>query len=105
MRSVIYNSVGGAELQADYIGRGLSKIGYEVHYVFEGQDISSPSDSPVKYYSLPDRGKNLSFLNYFRLSKLISKIEPDIIYQRVRFSYTGLGSFLSRNLELFLFMA
>ncbi|MBF0235832.1 MAG: glycosyltransferase family 4 protein [Desulfamplus sp.] len=101
MRSSILTKCGGAEVQAEFIRQACVNAGHEVHFAFDKReetdiDINIDDDS-THYHLLPDRGRLRSYLNYFELNQLIQKIRPDMIYQRVRFSYTGVAAYLAKR--------
>jgi glycosyltransferase involved in cell wall biosynthesis len=100
MRSSVLSSTGGAETQVEFIRRSLVKAGHEVHIAFESQKSVSVNQKLTVYHLLPERGRLLSFLNAFHIGALIKKIRPDVIYQRVRFSYTGIAAFWAQKYKI-----
>ena len=97
MRSSILTNRGGAEVQAEFIRQACVEAGHEVHFAFESKEpIAVPNDG-TRYHLLPNRGRIRSYFNYGPLLRLVRQIKPDVIYQRVRFSYTGIGAYLAKR--------
>ena len=92
LRSSIFNRIGGAEIQAYYLCRELTKYGHEVHYIFDSNERGRIKGDNVTYHFLHDYGSLFCWFNFFSLGKLIRKINPDIIYQAVAFAYTGIAA-------------
>ena len=97
LRSSVLTSRGGAEVQADFIRQACVNAGHEVHFAFDAKEKIEIDDSSTQYHLLPGRGRQRSWLNFFALARLIRIVKPDIIYQRVRFSYTGIAAYLARR--------
>jgi len=90
LRSHYKYRLGGAELQAHFIARELYRTGWEVHYVFDKSGILQQGfDNGLVLHNLRDYGSSHCFLNYLSLKKKLQEINPDIIYQRMGFAYTG----------------
>lgn len=97
MRNTIFSSRGGAEVQAEFIREACVRAGYEVHFASDVSKNEITSDSSTTYHVLPNHGRLQSWRNFFAINKLVKKIRPEIIYQRVRFSYTGLAAFYAKK--------
>jgi len=97
MRSSIWTSRGGAEVQAEFIRQAFVEAGHEVHFAFDARKDVQVEDDSTTYHQLPDRGRSRSYLNLFPIAKLIREVKPDVVYQRVRFSYTGIAAYLARR--------
>jgi glycosyltransferase involved in cell wall biosynthesis len=93
-------SKGGAELQANFIAKELSKK-YEVHYIFikppglNKKDISKIDNGinlhTIKNYDYRAMGK-LFFLNYSELYRHLDIIKPNVIYQRGDRAHIGIAA-------------
>jgi glycosyltransferase involved in cell wall biosynthesis len=91
MKYHVSEHIGGAELQADLIGQYLIKnFNHEVLYVYESM---KKDERTLKDYG----NGSYSLLNYSKLKKIISKEQPDIIYQRCKDIYSVFSSILSRK--------
>jgi len=90
LRSSIHNRMGGAELQAHYISREFKERGHEVHFAFDSNKNLQIEDDGIIYHFLHDYGNSFCWLNYFSIGNLLNEIDPDIIYHRCRFAYTGI---------------
>ena len=99
-------TMGGAEIQAYYIARRLTKDN-DVHYVFiENPRLFSnitfeKHDNKItlhvlKRYNHRIFGRGL-FLNFFELRKLFNDINPDLIYQRSGNAHTGIAASWSKK--------
>ena len=97
LRSYYKYRLGGAELQTFLIAKELHKRGWEVHYIFDKNDILlQKEDNRIILHTLRDYGSLHCFLNYFTLQKKLKKIGPEIIYQRIAFAYTGIAAKFAR---------
>ena len=95
-RSSVFNYMGGSEIQIYYLMEELKKKGYEIHYLFDSNRKIKQGDDKVHYHLLHDYTRLFSWLNFLKIGILIKKINPDIIYQRVRSTYTGIGGFFAK---------
>jgi len=95
-RSSIFNHMGGSEIQIYYLIEKLKKKGYEIHYLFDSNRKIKQWDDEVHYHLLHDYTRLFNWLNFLKIGILIKKINPDIIYQRVRSNYTGIGAFFAK---------
>ncbi len=79
------------------IAQGLVKRGWEVSYISESPPgrRGTRQENGVRLYHLPTPPGDLSFLNYFALWRVMSRIKASVYYQRVVNSYTGLTVGLS----------
>jgi glycosyltransferase involved in cell wall biosynthesis len=96
MRNSVSTSRGGAEVQADFLREACIKAGHEVHFAFDSKSTIEHPDDSTTYHTLPDNGRIKSWKNYSAIKGLVKEINPDLVYQRVRFSYTGLAAIASR---------
>jgi glycosyltransferase involved in cell wall biosynthesis len=83
--------MGGAQYQVKLIiDRLLSDGNYEVHYIT--QRASDIEDYPYKIHLLNGKmGKKFGQVsNFMSLIRMLMKINPDVIYQRVAGGYTGI---------------
>jgi len=97
LRSTIFNRMGGAELQAHYLSNEFKKDGHEIHYIFDSDKEVKIKDPKIFYYPLHDFGRLFCYLNFFPIGNLLKKIQPDIIYQRVKFAYTGIIAYYAKK--------
>lgn len=91
--------MGGAQYQAELIVGELmkQKNKYEVHYIT--QRAAKNITTPYKLYVLNGKvGKRLGqFSNFYALYRLLKKINPDVIYQRIAGGYTGLCAYYCKK--------
>ena len=97
MRSCVFTARGGAEVQVDFIKGAFFRAGHEVHITYDEKVNVEIDDQQATYHSLPDHGKLGSWKNYGIIKRLVAEIEPDIIYQRVRQSYTAIGAVIAKQ--------
>jgi len=95
-RSSIFNRMGGSEIQIYYLMEELKKKGYEIHYLYDSDRKINQRNGEVQYHLLYDYTKLFSWLNFPKIGLLIKKIAPDIIYQRTKSAYTGIGAFFAK---------
>jgi len=94
--------MGGAQYQAKCIIEQLVKSSnnYEIYYLARrvSEDFKSNDYNVVKVAE-PDGYRRYGyFFDIFDLIKLLKKIKPDVIYQRVACGYTGIAAlYASRN--------
>ena len=90
--SAFFIDKGGAELQAYYIGKELSKRGWDVHYIHRSKWKKRIVKDGITWHALPQipRKFSLGLFLYIPLVELLDEIKPDIIYQRVQNIHTGL---------------
>ncbi|MFX1296766.1 MAG: glycosyltransferase family 4 protein [Promethearchaeota archaeon] len=92
-----YTRMGGSEIQAYYLIEELKKTtSHEIHYAFNSNIDPKINDNKISYYCLHDYGK-AAWINLLPLRRLIKKVNPDIIYQRCRFGYTGIAANYAKN--------
>ena len=96
IRGSVLKHVGGSEIQIYNLIQELKKKDCEIHYLYESNKKLKQKYGNVTFHRLPDYTNLFSFLNFLKIGFLIKKINPDIIYQRVKSSYTGLGAFYSK---------
>lgn len=75
---------GGSELQSLYIGQELQKRGWNIHYIRESNvsQAKCVDEDGISLYSLPKRREILRYLNYFKLKKIMRKIDAQVWYCR-----------------------
>jgi len=95
-RSSIFNRMGGAEIQIYFLIEELKKKGYKIHYLFDSNQKISQINGKVQYHPLHEYIKLFIWLNFLKIGILIKKIAPDIIYQRTKSAYTGIGGFFAK---------
>jgi glycosyltransferase involved in cell wall biosynthesis len=92
-------AMGGAELQARYIAEGLSaRPDFSVHYLARNC-LAEPADSyPVTRIG-DTRGirRRAVFFDAPRLWRALEALDPDVVYQRMRQSYTGVAAAYARR--------
>jgi len=88
--------MGGSEIQIYYLMEELKKKDYEIHYLFDSNRKINHGNEIVQYHPLHDYTRLLNWLNFLRIGMLIKKIAPNIIYQRVKSAYTGIGAFFAK---------
>lgn len=90
---------GGAEMQVKRLVERLASQGHcEVHYVARHLD-SSHEPQGYTLHQIPAR-KRLAgtfLLESRRLASLLARLQPDVIYQRVACSYTGVAAHFARH--------
>lgn len=92
----------GSEYQAEVLIDYLKNKNYRVFYICAGNKYARANINGVEVYALPRR-KVLSKLGrpfFFDSSKILGilyDIQPDIIYQRVGFAYTGIAAHYARR--------
>lgn len=95
-------STGGAEYQSYLLAKCLSKY-YEVPFVSIVESGHTIPTDKFKVYPIYKREILRKILNryfildYKLLTKLLMRINPDIIYQRVGFAYTGIAARYSKQ--------
>lgn len=93
-------AMGGAELQARYIAEGLCSRGdFEVHYLARNC-VEPPGGDPYPVTRIGDtRGlrRRAVFFDAPRLWRALEALDPDVIYQRMRQSYTGVAAVYARR--------
>ncbi|MBD3342223.1 MAG: glycosyltransferase [Candidatus Lokiarchaeota archaeon] len=83
---------GGSELQNTVICNYLEKKGFDVHFLFHyKKDIKSDNFHTYRYLFRKKYNRYL-FTDFFQIYRLISKINPDIIYKRGINYITGIGT-------------
>lgn len=100
MQRTVYSSRGGAEVQADFVRDACLRAGHAVHFAFDATDDIRTVDDGAVYHRLPDRGLRGAWKNFGAVEKVLKTVRPDLVYQRVRFSYTGIGAYLCRSLGI-----
>lgn len=98
--STVFTRRGGAEVQADFIRAACVEAGHEVHFIFDSNDPFEDQGDGTHYHRLPNHGRLKAWRNALAVGKLIEEIQPDIIYQRVRFSYTGISAYYARKHDI-----
>lgn len=92
--------MGGAEMQAELLGAGLARRGWDVHYVAEFLPRSVGAMPQlihgVHVHSMRVRPHDLSVLNYLLLRRTTQAIDPDVYYQRAGGVYTGMVARIAR---------
>jgi glycosyltransferase involved in cell wall biosynthesis len=92
--------MGGAELQARFIAEGLSaRKDFEVFYLTR-RCLPKSAGDPYPVISIGhDRGirRRAVFFDAPRLWSTLSAIDPDVIYQRMRQSYTAIAASYARR--------
>lgn len=93
-------AMGGAELQARYIAEGLAKRpDFSVHYLAR-HCLPEPAGDAYPVTCIGDtRGvrKRAVFFDARRLWRALEAIDPDVVYQRMRQSYTGVAAAYARR--------
>jgi len=94
--------MGGAEQQISLLVSELSKLGYEVHYIFISYDHNMISASDINLY--PVKVKKISrkfgqnfFLYKDTIYKILQKIKPDYIYQTSTPALCGIAAEYTKN--------
>jgi glycosyltransferase involved in cell wall biosynthesis len=85
-------------VQADFLRDACVQSGHEVHFAFDSKSIIETPDDSTIYHLLPDHGRVGAWKNYFAVNRLVKDVNPDLVYQRVRFSYTGLAAIGARRI-------
>ncbi len=94
------NAQGGAEYQAGCIAEEVAKRGgYEVFYLARA---IHPSYQPPGYQLVQITGENwlnrkAFFFDAFDLYRVLSDIQPDVIYQRGLMAYTGVAAWYAKR--------
>ena len=92
--------MGGAELQARFIAEGLAaRGGFEIHYLAR-RCLPGPAGDPYAVTCIGnDSGirRRAVFFDAPRLWRALEAIDPDVIYQRMRQSYTGVAAAYARR--------
>lgn len=101
MHSFYGQSVGGAEYQSYLIAKELIKNGHDVHYLYlsNGKPIKEKHEiklQPLKRISHIKGGFFEIPMYYFRISRLLKKLNPDIIYTRRRSAVSIICAFFAR---------
>jgi len=97
LEHAIYKAMGGSELQAYYLCREFKKGAYEIHYAFNSNINLQINDDKIFYHFLHDHRSLFCWFNVFSLMELLKQINPDIIYQRCRFAYTGIAAYYAKK--------
>lgn len=89
--------VGGAEYQTFLIAQAAQKRGFEVHYVF--QTARAEFENPLQIHLHPMPRIKLKrklgavwSLYYWRLSRILNDLRPDVIYVRGGISWAGIAA-------------
>ncbi len=88
---------GGSEIQADLIINEVLKKGHDVYYISDLIRTPQEGRKNVKYLYLKSYGRHYSSLNLIPLIRMLKNINPDVIYQRWRVPYTGIGVFYAKK--------
>lgn len=88
---------GGSEIQADLIINEMLERGHDVYYISDLIRTPMAGREGVKYLYLKSFGRRFSYLNLIPLIRMLRNIEPDVIYQRYRIPYTGIGSLYAKK--------
>jgi len=92
--------MGGAQYQAKCILEGLLPTGkYEIYYLARRVNAEFIADG-YEILKISDTGgiKQLGFfMDSFRLYNMLKSIKPDVIYQRIACSYTGITAYYAKN--------
>lgn len=92
----------GSEYQAKVLIDNLQHRAYKIFYICAGDKYAEFVIDGVKLYILRRR-KFLSrigrpfFLDSLKIFRILKRIRPDIIYQRVGFAYTGVAAHYARR--------
>ncbi len=102
-------AMGGAEVQAWQLAKELAKRGWKVSFVYESDgrehDLEKAVDG-IDLYRLNIRKRSLQILNWFTLHKILSQVDPDVLYQRMAVPYTGMvAHFAKKNRRPFVWVA
>ncbi len=90
--------VGGAEYQLYLLAQVLSRMLYDVFYIYIDSGDKFHKNLNINLVPIKKRKilrwllGNYFFLDYSILLNTLKKIDPDIIYQRVGFAYTGIAA-------------
>ena len=84
---------GGAEQQIAYLVNYLLENGVEVHYIFEDKGIPFPQKEKLHLHPISRKksGRKLGnnwFLYRRAIERLLSEIQPDIVYTRLYSSWS-----------------
>ena len=91
---IIGETIGGAEVQLWMLARGFCEAGWDVHYVTDAA-LSETQREGVILHSLAGFESERHKEKFF---STLCSINPDVIYQRGRKSYTGLaGQYAEEN--------
>lgn len=90
-------AMGGAELQISFLAKYLSKLDFEIHFIYEdkGSRIENREGfilHPMTKINHKNNIGKLWFLYYYKIKKLLNNIQPDIIYTRTFKSWSGIAS-------------
>jgi glycosyltransferase involved in cell wall biosynthesis len=94
---------GGSEYQAQLLIDQLKKNrNYMIFYIYAGSEDAKVDIDGVRIYSLRRRevlsklGKPF-FLDSLKITKILNDVQPDVIYQRGGFAYTGIAAHFARK--------
>ena len=101
--------MGGAELQARFIAEGLAARGdFEVHYLAR-RCLDVPADDPYRVIRIGNADgfrRRAVFFDAPHLWRTLHAVNPDVIYQRMRQSYTAVAAvYAHRRGKRFVFHA
>ena len=93
--------MGGAEMQVAFLVGRLMHLGsFDVHYVARNID---PTHTPTGYcvHQIPSyKAVSGTFvLDVANVLRLLRKLQPDVIYQRVGCAYTGVATYFARKYQ------
>lgn len=95
-------AMGGAELQARFIAEGLAaRPDFEVHYLAR-RCLPEPAGDPYCVRCIGnDAGirRRAVFFDAPKLWRALRAIDPDVVYQRMRQSYTGVAAAYARRFD------
>ena len=97
---IIGEIIGGAEVQLWILAKGFCEAGWEVHYITDAT-LSETQRDGVTLHSLAGFKSDQHREKFF---SILDSINPDVIYQRGRKSYTGLvGQYVEHSNTPFIF--
>lgn len=97
LEHAICKVMGGAEMQAYYLSKEFERKGHEVHYAFNSSENLPIRNGKIVYHILHDYGGLFCWFNFFSVGDLITRVNPDIIYQRCKSAYTGIAAYYAKK--------
>lgn len=100
------DKVGGAEVQAWQLAREFAKRNFTVTYITQSltSSLGESYIDGVTVYRMKHKPL-FGIFNFFRLNSILNQISPDVCYQRIASSYTGLTSHWCKNNNCFFIYA
>lgn len=97
-------SFGGAELQISYLCEFAQSRNWEVHYIYEDKKTPIANSNKFSLHPITPiiRRNTLGFrfsLCQVNITKALIKINPDVIYSRCAFSWSGIAAKYSKDYQ------